>query len=247
MTDLEKFSFDRLRMYFGEPFQLTDQITIYQPTIGDILEVGEADFFSNLNIFIGNPTMYRLQLWKSGIDWNKMSDFDLFSLLVNTCDLKCTKLLFGDIDFTKLQRIDIDSENIFLYDNTSKLLVTKESYQTMADYIRTMFNIFPKVEKAKGKTTKQWIIQEDEQKLLQSKEKGYSSYLLPLISACVNHPGFKYKLKELKDVGIVQFMDSVQRIQIYETAIAANHGVFSGMCDTSKMDKKILDFMRDIG
>jgi len=246
MIDSE-YSFDRLQMYFGEPFQLPNGITVLQPTVGDIMKIGEGPFYSNLNVFIGNPTMYRLKLWEAGIDWNKISDFDLFSLLVKTCDINYTRLLFGDIDFCNFERVELEEDVTVLLNQKDKLVLTKEQYELMAKYIRTMFNIFPKVEKAKGKTTKQWMIQEEKEKMAKTKNEAPPSYLLPLVSACVNHPGFKYKLQELRDVGIVQFMDSVQRIQIYETAIALNHGAYSGMCDMSKVDKSLLNFMRDIG
>ena len=111
-----------------------------------------------------------------------------------------------------------------------------------------MFNIYPKVEKAKGKATKEAIIEEDRMNLNLEikKNKGSKSMLLPLVSSCINHPGFKYKLNELREIGIVQFMDSVQRLQIYESTVALNSGMYSGMCDLSKVDKNLFNFMRDI-
>jgi hypothetical protein len=69
---------------------------------------------------------------------------------------------------------------------------------------------------------------------------------MPLISACINHPGFKYKLKELKEVGIVEFMDSVQRLQVYESTKSLMSGMYSGFADMSKVDKKLFNFMRDL-
>ena len=80
------------------------------------------------------------------------------------------------------------------------------------------------------------------------KDKGYtSSFLLPLISSMVNHPGFKYKLQELKEVGIVQFMDSVKRLQLYENTTALMSGVYSGMLDSSKMNlSKELNWLKDL-
>ena len=109
-----------------------------------------------------------------------------------------------------------------------------------------MFNIHPKVEKAKGKSTKEWMIFEDRQNQDLHKNDSYQSTLLPLISACLNHPGFKYKKNELREVGIVEFMDSVQRLQIYESSTALMKGMYSGFLDTSKIDKEELNFMRDI-
>ena len=71
--------------------------------------------------------------------------------------------------------------------------------------------------------------------------------MYPLISAMVNHPGFKYKKNELKEVGIVEFMDSVKRLQTYESVRALMSGMYSGMIDTSKLNlKEELNWMRDL-
>ena len=116
----------------------------------------------------------------------------------------------------------------------------------IAEYIRTMMNIHPKIEKAKGKTTKHWILQEDRMKEKQNHDKENDSTLLPLVSACVNHPGFKYKLEELKQVNICQFMDSVNRIQKYEQGTAALHGIYGGMVSAKDVPQDLINFMGDI-
>lgn len=247
-----KFEFDRLKMYFGDPYLLKCEVgefEILQPRIGDILEFGEREFYSMLNVFIANTTSYRLQLWDMGIDWNKISDYELFCMLIKGLDVDATKLLFGDINFQtfELYNKKVGEDTVLtLYSQEQEIEITEENYKCIAEYLRLMFNIYPKVEKAKGKTTKEWMIEEERLNLVNSKNKGYKSVLLPLISSCVNHPGFKYKLNELREVGIIQFMDSVQRLQIYESTVALNSGMYSGMCDLSKVDKKLFNFMRDI-
>lgn len=249
-----KFEFDKLKMYFGEPYIIeteTCKIQINQPTIGDILDIGEKDFYFMLNIFISNTTSYRLQLWDMGVDWNKISDYELFCMLIKGLNKEITSLLFGDIDF---QCFDLynkkieDDEVLTLYNKEQNIEISEETYRCISEYLRLMFNIYPKVEKAKGKSTKEAIIDEDRMNLnLETKKnKGYKSMLLPLVSSCINHPGFKYKLDELREIGIVQFMDSVQRLQVYESTVALNSGMYSGMCDLSKVDKNLFNFMRDI-
>lgn len=250
----QKFEFDRLKMYFGEPYIINTEncmIQINQPTIGDILEIGEKEFYSMLNVFISNSTSYRLQLWDMGIDWNKISDYELFCMLIKGLNKELTSLLFGDIDF---QYFDLynkkieDDEVLTLYNKEQNIEISEETYRCISEYLRLMFNIYPKVEKAKGKATKEAIIEEDRMNLNLEikKNKGSKSMLLPLVSSCINHPGFKYKLNELREIGIVQFMDSVQRLQIYESTVALNSGMYSGMCDLSKVDKNLFNFMRDI-
>jgi len=60
----------------------------------------------------------------------------------------------------------------------------------------------------------------------------------------VNHPGFKYKLQELREVGVCEFYDSVQRLQIYESATAVMKGMFSGMVDSSKIKPDQYNWMK---
>ena len=244
-------------MYFGEPNQLTDKITIYQPTVGDIIDFGESEFYTVLYMIAGNTTTHRLQLWRNGVDWNKITDYELFCTTCKALNHENTKLLFGDtLDLNKINPTSVERENEegetvtewVLYEPVEDIQITEEEYKVMVHYLRTMFNFFPKVEKARDRTTKEWMIEEDETNIEIKKKKGEenTSSLLSIISACVNHPGFKYKKNELRDVGIMEFMDSVQRIQIYESSTALLQGSYSGFVDTKKIPKSDFDFMRDL-
>lgn len=253
MTDLlTNIEFDPLKLFLGDPFEIAKNIIVYQPSIDEIVSYGEQRFFQMANIFIANTTMYRLPLWDMGIDWNTISDFDLFSMLISTLDPEDSSILFGDIDFRKFTRevvVSSDGEPFqILYNAEQDIVITEDIYLVIAKYVRTMLNTFPKVEKAKGRTTKESIIWEERENLERSKKEGVSneSFLLPLMSSCLNHPGFKYNKKELRQIGIVEFMDSVQRLQTYESTTALLRGMYSGMVDTSKIDKNEFNFMRDL-
>ena len=260
------YDFDELKMYFGEDYWVTDRICIKQPTIGDILKFGDVKFYSMINTICANTTTFRLDLWKNGVDWNKLSDFTLFSSIIKGYTPENTCLIFGDLNLSWFEVIPNEEtkSNILVYiprdktghvlpfDYKNPIIIDELIYMKMIKYLRTMFNINPKVERAKNKATKEAIIWEDEMNLKKEaekkKDKGYtSSFLLPLISSMVNHPGFKYKLQELKEVGIVQFMDSVKRLQLYENTTALMSGVYSGMLDSSKMNlSKELNWLKDL-
>lgn len=244
-----KYEIDKMQLYLGEPYVLNDKITILQPTVGDIIRHGEQQCYSVVHIFTANTTSYRLILWDMGIDWCKISDFELFQFTISTLDSEMTKFLFGDLDFSKLRPYQQEKEGkteIVLYDPEQDLLIDEDTYNKLSWYIRNVFNIFPKEEFAKGKNTKQAIIDEDRLNYERHKDEKYQSILLPLISSCLNHPGFKYSKKELIDVGIVEFMDSVQRLQIYESSTALLKGAYSGFMDTSKIKADQFNFMRNI-
>ena len=255
MIDLnnEQIHIDPLQLYFERPIKINEYITITQPTIGQIIDHGEQNFYSMLYKFIGNTTMFRLNLWDNGIDWNKISDYELFAMMVLGLEKKDTSLIFGDLDFSKLEVkpkvIDENTIGITLRYKLSwgrSFEIDENTYKQIALALRTMFGIFPKNEFARNKVTKQAIIWEDRENLKMREKDGHQSMLLPLISSCLNHPGFKYKKKELEQVGVFEFMDAVQRLQIYESTTALLKGMYSGFMDTSKIDKKEFNFMREI-
>lgn len=248
---------DFLKMYFGYPFEIGNGIEIKQPYIQDIIDYGEMDFWRMLSLFTTNSTTHRLELWDLGLDWNKISDYELFRLFYKQFTPEQTYIILGDLDLTKFESYIVntgdeseeqDKEIITLYDIENDIEISEDIFNTMAFYIRTMFNMFPKVEKAKGKGTKEAIIWEERENLQrrENEDKHVSSILLPMISSCVNHPGFKYKKDELKNVGIYEFIDSCQRLQVYEASTALLKGMYSGFIDTKNINSKDYDFMRDI-
>lgn len=250
----QEYKFDPLKMYFREDY-FVNGIRIVQPTIGDILNMGESKFYSDLSPFLYNSTSIRVMLWDlpQRIDWCKVKDIEVFGMLKGVADTdnSAIRLLFPDYRIEHMQLIqfqekDSDELKLCLYDEENELVLKESEYMEIAEYIRTLLNIHPKVEKAKGKTAKKWMIDEDRMNIVQRKDKNTST-LLPLISACINHPGFKYKLQELRDVGIYEFMDSVQRLQIYEsTKVILQASYINPYFDSSKLSKEQFNFMREI-
>lgn len=253
---------DYLKIYFMRPYTMSNGIVITQPTVGQIVDYGEENFYSMLNPFVSNPTSYRVFLWDHGIDWCKIADYELFQTLIGMLSVEQTRIIFGDLDFRTFERYTIKTENedeednpdieeykTTLYSKEFQIEISEEDYEEMALYLRTMFNMFPKIERAKNKATKESIIFEDKMNMENKKKKddeNSSSLLFSLISACVNHPGFKYKPNELEEIGIFQFMDSVKRLQVYEQTTALLSGKYSGMIDTKGIPDKEFNYMRDI-
>lgn len=246
--------FDKLQMYLGEPYTIdlenvAGKITLIQPTIGKVALLGEKKFYETLNIFITNTTSYRLLLWENGIDWNEIDDFDLFCMLYRQINQDVTNLLFENINFSNFEIVAKGEEKeIVLYDKEHAIEINKNVYHHFSQYFRNVFNIFPEEKITTDAMMKEMFITKDKRKVANEKykeDKGSSS-IQSLISACVNHPGFKYKLSEIKDVGICEFYDSVKRLQIYENSTALMKGMYSGFVDSSKISPDSYNFMKDI-
>lgn len=240
------FYFDELKMYFCEPYALTDKITIYEPTIGDIIEFGEREYYSALTSLTCIPSDMKSQLEDIGINYMEVSDFELFMMLSRAFTPSQTKLLFGDLDLSAMQPyVNQVNDETVLYNPETEQMIDKFVYMKMCEYLRLMHGMGkPKVENAVNETTRRILIQLDREKKAKAQKEPYKSQLKTLISAMMRYPGFKYKRDELKQCGIYEFMDTVQGAQIYVQATALLQGSFSGMIDTSKLPKEQMNWLR---
>lgn len=251
-----KITFDSLQMFFGEPYvidlpNVAGSVTVLSPKFGDVVRIGQRKFYQTLNLFTCNTTQYRLMLWDAGIDWNEMSDFELFIGLYSSADPEVVSLLFKDLDFRDFNVYLTPDNQKVLYDQKHQIEINEEVYQHFHQYIQTVFNSFPEEKLTPSAVLREWYIEKDrraahndEVKAKRGDDMDFS--LVPLISACINHPGFKYKLQELREVGVQEFFDSVQRLQIYEQSTALMKGMYQGFVDGSKIKPKEYNFMRPI-
>lgn len=251
--------FDELKMYFNEPYVIDvesarGQVILRQPSIDEIVKIGQEKFYSTLNIFVTNTTENRLSLWDKGKDWNEVSDYELFMCLYHNIDQDVANLLFDNIQFKNgdeelffLSKKSKESEEFTLYSETLDVEIDEQVYNQFAQYFRKLFNIYPKEKFTSSKTMKEWYIEADRSKAAYEKKKEKKPYsILPLISSCVNHPGFKYKIEELRELTIYQFMDSVNRLQIYESSTALLKGMYAGFISSKDIDTEDYNFMKEI-
>lgn len=250
---VEKLDFNPLQVYFGDDYIINDRIIIHQPTIQDFIDYGENNIYDVIKPFISNTTGCRVQLWDMGIDWNKLTNYELFSIMIKGINYEYSKIIFGNIDFSTFnmyKRIIDGNEVLVLYSHDMDLEIDESIITKMCNYIQHAFCAFPPEEEfTSSKILKQDLINSDRQKLLLRKKELHGKpkqNLLSLISFCLNHPGFKYKKNELRDVCIAEFMDSIQRLQIYESTHALYSGMYSGFVDMSKINKNEFNFMRDV-
>lgn len=250
--------FDMLQMYCGRPYVIDlpsadGKVVVYVPTMGRLIDIGEGRFYATLNLFTTNTTQYRLALSKANppIDWNEISDFELFMSLYKQADPEVVKMLFGDLEITKFEPFIKNQTEKILYHEQAKVEINEEVYQHIAQYLRCVFHVHVEEKITKDPILKQMYLQKDAVALERAnlkKEKGSEeqSSIQPLLSFCVNHPGFKHSLKDIDEMSVCEFYDSVTRLQAYENTRALIQGSYSGMVDTSKIDKESFNFTRKL-
>lgn len=211
--------------------------------------MGEQEYYGMLSAFTAIPSDLKAQLWDKGINWMEISDFDLFCMLVRSIKMEQSKILFGtDIDFSSFDLCINPQNNMLVLQGPppDNVRIDVNIYNGIAQYLRKMHNITPKVEKAANKTTWKVLIREAQMKLKANENKPYDSMMQSMISSMVNSSGFKYNLKETMSIGIVEFMDSFKRIHAIAHARDLTLGMYMGNVDVSKIDRKQLNWSRKL-
>ena len=236
---------DELSLYFGEPYVINDYITITIPKIGEVVKYGERQYYSMVQTITAIPSEMKASLWDSGIDWTQITDFQLFMMLAPTLPKDKTYILFGDLDFQAMKPFENKlNETIVLRNPDTGAVIDELAYGKISSYLCSAHNLTKKVEKAANEFTKKFMIDEDRQKLQYNAKQPYKSFLRPLISAVKCRQG--YTLDYVKNMGLFEFFDDVNRLQVIVNADALLQGSYSGMVDTSKIQKSAFDWTRPI-
>ena len=108
---------DELKIYRGEDYVVSNYIKIHQPTLNEICDYGERDYYSMVYNLTATPQSMKVQLWDMGIDYTTITPFELFyNILYKVYSQEKTSIIFGDLDFTKFQVMQRkDDESILLY------------------------------------------------------------------------------------------------------------------------------------
>lgn len=240
---------DELKLYVGEPHIVNEFITVNSPTVGDVISMGENNYFTVLHLLTAIPSDMKAMLWDMGVCWMDISDFDFFCLLTRSLTSKDTEVFLGDLDLSSMEfgQDNLTEEHVLFKNlpNGKSLVIDNQNYQQIVKILRTIHNITPKVEKVKSETMKEFLVEINREDIAKSAKKENISTLLPLISSMVNSSGFKYDVNSICNLTYYAFMDAVNRINAINYANAMLSGIYGGFVDTSKLDKNQLNWMRD--
>lgn len=242
---------DELKIYRGEDYVISKHIIIHQPSLSEICDYGEQEYYSMIYQLTATPQSMKVQLWDMGIDYTEITAFELFyGILYKLYSQEKTSILFGNLDFTKFQVMQRkDDKSIFLYqmiDNQS-VIIDQFIYNKIMDYLRKVHSIKKDEKIPANQTTKMLLIEDQREEYERIKSLEYHSQLKNMISAMVNCEGFKYNHSEVWNMKINAFMDSVKRITKIKNADLLLQSGYSGFgVNLKEISNKQLDWLGEL-
>lgn len=240
------FAVDEIRLLRGEPFDIGVGITLYQPTMSEIAEFGENEYLNVVSAVTSEPFDVPYYLDQMGIDFEKIKPFELFCMMIIGIPKENTRLLFGDLDFSKF--IPVQKENDLVLMNKEGIVIDSLTRDRIADNVRRMHGL-PKniLTSCENKFTHDLMIMQQKKTIDRARRRkdlfGDNSQYASLISSLASEWHSYDKIFDLK---VGQFFDAIIRLGYKQNANNLYHGLYSGCMSFKNINKKDLDWMRPI-
>lgn len=233
---------DKVVLLRGKPIIICEGVTLNQPTLGEITDFGEAKFFNTFWTLCSSPWDMPSVLDDMGIDFMKISEWELFRSIAIGLTTDKTSPIFGDLDFSKMRpmmRTNEDgSTEIVLYNASSGLIIDETIYKAFIPIVRESIGFVHSGKKAGNEATRKLLIWDDKKARKRNTNKAYESVLYNGIISLVNTEEFKYNYESVFDITLFQFTKSLTQIQGKKAACALMQGSMSGFCDSSKIQQR---------
>jgi hypothetical protein len=239
---------DFAMFYAGYDFQVNKDITMRQPTVGEIVElIGESRYYHMVHSLTSIPSDHISELWDKGIDFQKVNNLTFLYMMTRGLDQKDSSLIFGDnLDFDKFELYTRGKE-VVMYDKDSDIVLDTVDCDKISQVVCAWNGIKKEPITAAGPMAFRAMVEIDRQEKLELSTKRHKSSMVPMLSSAVNHEGFKYNLEETLGLKIFFFIDCISRIGVRVSTDRIAFGYYSGSFDTKKFKpEKQLNWMRDL-
>ena len=224
------------KLLYAKRFDINDKIHIAIPTVGEVLE-NEDTYYEAVYTIVATPYDLMVQLDDNGIDFSKITSFDLFCLLFGQLREMDTSLVFGDLDLKNFKvAMNNQNGNYVLRDEENDITIDRAIHGQICACLRKLLNI-PKTEKTPGnEEARIYMLQKARKKMKRKKkQKQPDSQIEDLIVALVNTAEFPYDYESVRGLSIYQFYASlkqiVHKVRFDKTMI----GVYAGTVSFDKL------------
>ena len=154
---------DELQLFYRKDYVVNDLISIHHPTLDEICTYGEQKYFAMVSGLCATPSDYKVFLFDNlGIDYEEISEFDLFCSLCGRFTKKETSILFGELDFSCFKLVlNQQNEQMILYDDKHNIVIDESLYRIITDYLRRIHNFEKRNDIAGNAHTKKYLIDKE--------------------------------------------------------------------------------------
>lgn len=226
-------------------YRINDTISIYVPTVGEIYDYGESEYYDIVQLLTSVPYDLMVQFDDMGVDYETISEYQLFLMMLESFMLKKKDLsiVFGSLNIDSLRFKESENGEKKLVNSKGETVIDKLIQYEISAAIRKI-HFWTKTDKRAGnKEAKQYLIDRNRLKQKRAAKKKKSSFLDESIIKMVNTEEFKYNYESCMDLSIYKFNASLQQIPKKKNWEQTITGAYFGSVDLSKLNIDKLHWM----
>ena len=226
---------------------ITDRISVHIPTVGEILDYGESAYYSMAQMLSSVP--YDAQVWLDdmGIDYEEISEFELFYLALQGYRDRDLSPVFGALDISGIRYGRKADGSQVLFDPEQGLEIDELLQREISDAIRLIHGWKRTEKKAGNRESKEYMLRKLRKQQERARKKEGGRYLEDLVVAMVNHHDFKYDFSTVRELNLYSFNRSVGQVLHSRSAGYLLQAVYNGKIDSSKIDEQSMAFIKPAG
>lgn len=237
-------------LVMGKDYKINDNIIIHNPTLGEISEFDEMNYVILVNYITMRPYDDMVSLWDHGIDYEDLTDYDIFIRNVKAPGMtpEKTSILFGDLDFSEYE-IAINEQNDEVVLTNGVNTIDRGIYQQIVDFIRFINFIEtdnPNEIKPGSLSTKKYLIKRMRKKQEFNAKKEFKQNIASLASAIVNSPNTSLTYNDVENMHIGQLYDSFYRNLKRDNAHYVRQAIYGGTVSSKDVDNSVLEWFGSI-
>ena len=213
-------SIENLSLISRKTYKYNDNIIINIPTLRQVRGENDSEesmFWGDINLFVQTPSDMISELDSMGIDFEQVSDYELFILLFfmrKKTDNTHDSILFKNLSLWDLEITDIEGKTVFV-DGSGTTIIDETVYNDIAQIISTFtgHKITPKKKFGNAFAKKKRIEQDYRQKeKARNNKKKQPNFLDSIILRLVCNANFPYNFETIQDVTIYDLIYSLKQI-----------------------------------
>lgn len=231
-------------LLYKTQYAINDSISIVIPTVGQIIDDNEDEYYGLVSALTSMPIDLMVQLDDAGIDFTSINEYELFLLMFEKLKSQDTTLIFGDLDLSKFRlATNKQNNNTVLFDEEHGIVIDRVIHSQIAGVLRKIHHLEKNRKKPANVEAKEFMLRRARDKMKRHRNRKEDSQLESLIIAMVNTEQYKYDFEGTRELSIYQFNESVRQVIKKVNYDNRMYGVYAGTINVKDLSQNDLNWL----
>ena len=233
-------------LLLAKKWWINDDVCMHVPSIGEIIEFGESQYFNTIYMMYATPYELMGQLDAMGIDYEKIEEFDLFCFAFLSMSEEKRVMVFENINPKEYKLVpdpEDKKQHVLLNEGTGHI-IRKNDAEMISAFLRKLQCTEKCNKKAGNSEMKKYLLEKARKKLKSAKRSKNDNVIEEMVICLLNTSEFAAKsVDDALAMNIYFFNRSMRQINKkidYDHVCA---GIYAGTIDSKKINMKKIHWM----